>query len=143
MGFQLPPLPPPLWAHPGARSYRIHMPRDATVVTACEDAGCDQWANGWDTVCDLATPEGRMVADLIRSGRSGRTYRELDSADKARMVIFRFDSRQRCFREHRSRPGRALVMRGGRVLREHVSLADLAEDYTEHVGRLADQEQRG
>jgi hypothetical protein len=141
MGF-LGPLPPPLWQSDN-RNYRIHMPRDRTVAAACEDVDCDQWRNGWETICDLDTPEGRMVADMIRSGQSGRTYRELAAPADARVIVFRFDSGQRCFREHRTRPGRLVVQRRGRILREHTSLADLAEDYTEHTGRLAEQEKRG
>jgi len=133
---------PGLWMSDN-RNYRVHMPHDTTVVAACEDVGCDQWANGWETVCDLDTQEGAMVAEVIRSGRSGRTYREMRTAANVRLVIFRFDSGQRCFREHRTRPGRLAVQRRGRTLREHASLADLAEDYTEHVGRLAEQEKRG
>lgn len=135
-------LPPPLWQSDN-RNYRIHMPHDRTVIAACEDVGCDQWLNGWETICDRDTPEGRLVAEMIRSGNSGRTYREVGTAPDSRVIIFRFDAHQRCFREHRTRPGRLVVQRRGRVLREHVSLGDLAEDYTEHVGRLAEQEKRG
>lgn len=125
------------------RDYRVHMPPDIRVVTACETFGCDNWRFGWDIPCDLDTQQGREAAELIRSGRTGRTYRELSGSPRARFIIFRFDSGQRCFDEHRTRPGRVMVMRGGRIIREHASLADLAEDYTEHVGRLAEQTERG
>lgn len=141
--LRLPPLPPPLWSHPGARAYRVHMPHDTTVIAACEDIGCDQWRGGWDTVCDLDTAAGAEVAGWIRSGGSGRTYRELGRPPDATVVIFRFEAGQRCFREHRTRPGRLLVHQRGRIAREHASLADLAEDYTEHIGRLAEQQERG
>lgn len=141
MGF-LPRLPPPLHGHQGARVYRIHMPHDITVVAACEDAGCDQWRSGWVTECDESTKEGALVAHWIRSGQSGRTFREL-AVVAGQPAVFRFDSGQRCFREHRTRPGSLLVHQGGRVAREHVSLSDLAEDYTEHTGRLAGQQERG
>ena len=123
------------------RDYRVHMPADVTVVAACEDVGCDQWARGWETVCDLSAKDGAMVAMLIRSGQTGRTYRELPALPGG-PVIFRFAPHQRCFREHRTRPGRMLVRQDGRTVREHVSLGDLAEDYTEHVGRLAGQQER-
>src|SRR6266704_1701658 len=112
------------------RDYRVHMPPDRTIVTACEDFGCDNWRYGWEIPCDLDTPAGRMAAALIRSDDTRRTYRELGGD---RMVVFRFDAHQRCFDEHRTRPGRALVMRRGRIIREHSSLADLAQDYTEHT----------
>lgn len=139
--FSTGPPPPGVWTHRDGRSYRIHMPHDTTVKAACEDVGCEQHRNGWDTVCDLTTPDGRMVAEMIRSGKSGRTYREIDPT--ARMVIFRFDSGQRCFAEHRTRPGFLQVYSGGRPAREHVSLGDLAEDYMEHTGQLAEQQKRG
>ena len=140
----LPPPPPPAWTYPGVRAYRIHMPHDVLVAAACEDVGCDQWRHGWETVCDEADDMGGKVAMLIRSGQTGRAFRELaDVRDGVRVAVFRFDSGQRCFREHRTRAGRLLVHQGGRIAREHASLADLAEDYTEHVGRLAEQEKRG
>ena len=143
MGF-LRQLPPGLWLSDN-RNYRIHMPHDTTVKTACEDAGCEQWAHGWETVCDESTKEGALVANWIRSGQSGRTYREFPPGwhDGKPVSIFRFEGGQRCFREHRTRPGRLLVQRRGRILREHTSLGFLAEDYTEHTGRLAEQEKRG
>lgn len=144
MPLQMPPLPPPLWAHEG-RHYRVHMPKDVTVVAACEEVGCDQWRNGWETVCEEASdPAHATVAMLIRAGKTGRAFTEMhDVRNGVIVTIFRFDSGQRCFTEHRTRPGRLLVMRRGRVLREHTSLADLAEDYTEHAGRLAGQAERG
>lgn len=123
------------------RDYRIHMPADVTVVAACEDVRCDQWLRGWETVCDLSVPEQALVANFIRSGQSGRTFTELASLPGG-PAVFRFESGQRCFREHRTRPGRMLVRQDGRIVREHVSLANLAEDYTEHVGRLAEQQER-
>lgn len=138
----LPPAPP-LWTHPGARAYRIHMPHDLTVVAACEDVGCDQWANGWETVCDEAGDMGGKVAMLIRSGQTGRDFTEFPPGPGGTVTVFRFSPHQRCFREHRTRPGRLLVHQRGRLAREHVSLANLAEDYTEHVGRLAEQQERG
>jgi hypothetical protein len=142
MGFMMPRLPAPLWTQEG-RHYRVHMPHDITIKVACEDAGCDQWRGGWETVCDESTKEGALVANWIRSGQSGREFRELSRAPGSMTAVFRFPARQRCFNEHRTRPGRLLVMRRGRTLREHTSLADLAEDYTEHTGRLAGQAERG
>jgi hypothetical protein len=118
------------------------MPHDLTVVAACEDVGCDQWRNGWETVCDEATDMGGKVAMLIRSGQTGRDFTEMrDLLTGA--TVFRFAPHQRCFREHRTRPGELLVYQRGRKAREHSNLADLAEDYTEHAGRLADQQERG
>jgi hypothetical protein len=83
-----------------------------------------------------------MVANWIRSGQSGRTFRELIVV-AGQPAVFRFDPGQRCFREHRTRPGRLLVYSRGRGVREHSSLRFLAEDYTEHAGLLAAQQERG
>ena len=143
MGF-LRHLPPPLYADRSSRVYRIHMPHDLTVVAACEDVGCDSWRFGWETVCDESDEMQAVVAMTIRAGGSGRTFTELSGTrDGRKVAVFRFDSGQRCFAEHRTRPGRLLVHQGGRVAREHGSLADMAEDYTEHVGQLAEEAQRG
>lgn len=131
-----------LWLERDARAYRIHMPHDVFIAAACEDAGCDSWRFGWETTCDESTETGAMVAAFIRSGQSGRTYRELAAAP-GQPAVFRFDSGQRCFAEHRTRAGRLLVHQRGQLAREHTSLRFLAEDYTEHVGRLAEQERKG
>jgi hypothetical protein len=135
---------PDAWTDRNSRAYRIHMPHDLTVVAACEDVGCDQWRSGWVTECDESAKPGAMVAAWIRSGQCGRTFREAAGTQDGRPVaIFYFDSGQRCFQEHRTRPGRLLVYSGGRGAREHVSLSDLAEDYTEHMGGIAAQQERG
>jgi hypothetical protein len=137
-------LPPPLYADPGARVYRVHMPHDVQVKAACEDVGCDSWRFGWETVCDESDEMQAMLAMGIRAGETGRTFREMSSVrDGRKVAVFRFDAGQRCFAEHRTRPGRLLVHQGGRPAREHASLADLAEDYMEHTGQLAEQQERG
>ena len=121
------------------RDYTVHMPPDRWVKTACEDAGCEQWLFGWESTVDERTPLGHAQARYIRL-QSGRAFREMKAPDG--LTVFRFEPRQRCFAEHRTRPAVLAVAVGGRVLRVHSSLATLAEDYTEHVGRLADQFER-
>ncbi len=123
----------------GTRDYLVRMPRDTTVVAACQDVGCENWRYGWDTLVEENTPLGQAQATYIR-GECGRTFREMKAPDG--LTVFRFEARQRCFEEHRTRPARLLVRSGGQM-REHVSLANLAEDYTEHAGRLAEQAQKG
>lgn len=123
---------------PQTRDYHLHMPMDRWVKLACRDADCDAWRHGWETHVDEATPLGCEQAAYIRL-RSGRTFTERRSGG---LTVFVFEPFQRCFAEHRTRPARLLVHEGGRT-REHVSFADLAEDYTEHTGRLAEQIQRG
>ncbi len=125
---------------PLTRDYRIVMPHDRFVRTACEDSGCDAWRYGWDTLADETTDLGRRQAAYIRT-QSGRAFREMKAPDG--LTVFRFEPGQRCFADHQSRAGRLLVTHGHRLVREHSSLAGLAEDYTEHTGRLADQAQKG
>lgn len=140
------------------RDYRVHMPRDVTVKAACEDIGCEQWRDGWESAIDESTDcrgDPRFLCAWVRGGRmpcgacqaryirsqSGRTFTEARAASG--VTVFRFASGQRCFAEHRTRPARLFVETGGIRLREHTDLRFLAEDYTEHVGRLADQYQKG
>ncbi len=122
------------------RDYVVHMPPDRYFKAACEQVNCEQWLFGWDSLIDERTPLGQAQARYIRV-QSGRTFREMKAPDG--LTVFRFEPRQRCFAEHRTRPVRLAVATGGIVLRTHASLGDLAEDYTEHVGRLADQYQKG
>jgi hypothetical protein len=121
------------------RDYLVRMPRDTTVRAACEHAGCENWLYGWDCLIDEDTALGIAQAAYIRRN-SGRTFTEMKAPDG--LTVFRFQPRQRCFAEHRTRPARLLVRSGGQI-REHVSFSDIAEDYTEHVGRLAELQQKG
>jgi hypothetical protein len=57
------------------------------------------------------------------------------------VTVFRFEPRQRCFAEHRTKPARWLVRGGG--LREHSSMRAWIDDLDEHVGQLEDQLRRG
>jgi hypothetical protein len=119
------------------RDYVLLMPRDTTVVAACADVGCSSWLYGWETHVDEATPLGGEQARYIRH-MSGRTFTELKSGG---LTVFRFGPRQRCFAEHRTRPGRYLVRGGG--VREHAWLGDWIEDAAEHVTMIEDQRARG
>lgn len=120
------------------RDYLVRMPPDTTVVAACHEVRCEAWQSGWDTIVDERTPLGQDQAAYIRQ-RSGRTFRELGTPDG--VTVFRFESRQRCFAEHRTKPARWLVRGGG--LREHSSMRGWIDDLDEHVGQLEDQLRRG
>lgn len=143
MGFSIGQLGPDAWRDPNSRAYRIHMPHDLTVVAACEDVGCLQYAIGWDTVLDESTEMGALTAAWFRSGQTRRSFTELGVSAELGGTVFHFDSGQRCFNEHRTRPGQLLVYSGGRRVTEHTSLRFLAEDYTEHMGGVAGQLERG
>lgn len=89
-----------------ARAMTVHQilsPTDRLIPAACEQVGCLKWRRGWTATYDEATPEGARAAALVRSGRHRRTFRELPRTGGT-LVAFRFDSGQRCFAEHRTRP---------------------------------------
>lgn len=124
---------------PATRDYIVRMPRDTSVVAACHEVRCEAWQFGWETLADEGTPLGREQAAYIRR-MSGRTFTE-HRAEGGRMTVFRFEPRQRCFAEHRTRPARWLVRGGG--VREHAGMRDWIDDLDEHVGRLEDQLRKG
>jgi hypothetical protein len=128
------------------KSYVIISPRDTTVRTACEAAGCMAWRNGWESAVDEATPLGKAQAAYIRE-KSGRTFREQRSA--AGLSVFRFEPHQRCFTDHRTRPER-FIERGGdwrgnpRGERHvHARAADWQESSAIHQDRLIAAIKRG
>jgi hypothetical protein len=128
------------------QTYEIRAPRDVRLRSACEQTGCSAWRQGWESVIDESTPLGRDQAAYIR-GQSGRTFRE--QRTEAGLTVFRFESGQRCFAEHRTRPDIYLVRDGdwrgnptGR-LRQHTRPEDWVEDMGEQLGRVADQQRQG
>lgn len=129
------------------QTYSITQPRDATVKAACEQVSCAAWRFGWDSVIDESTEQGKNQAFYIRK-YSGRTFREMKRGDG--LTVFRFESGQRCFAEHQTRPELYAVRDGdcargnptGQV-RRHARAADWVEDFGEHQLRLVDQQQKG
>jgi hypothetical protein len=136
------------------RDYVVRMPKDRWVKAACEQVRCDNWLYGWDTLLDERTPEGRDAAQWIRSGASGRDFRELGAADGG-VTVFRFSPHQRCFTEHRTRPASWLVRAGRQVngqpvaearpqvVARHSGMSGWIDDLDNHVGQLADRLQKG
>lgn len=126
------------------QTYQIVAPPDATVVAACEQVGCAAWENGWDTVIDESTPLGADQARYIRT-EARRTFRELRRADG--LTVFRFDSRQRCFAEHRTRPEIYVVKdgdwRAAQNVRRHSNADDWVDDFRNHQDELATRLERG
>lgn len=121
---------------PATRDYRIRLPKDTTVRAACEQVRCANWLHGWDVVLDEREPAKKSAAAWIRSGQSGRTFRELPGGGE--VAVFRFEPHQRCFEEHRTRPVRFLA--GGQ---RRADMAEWIDDLDNHVGQLAGQLQRG
>lgn len=127
------------------KTYQALAPTDQTVIAACATVGCAAWRHGWDTVVDEETEFGRRQAKFIRQG-SKRTFREVRNA--VGLTVFRFDTGQRCFADHHTRPAVYLVRRGDwrgnlGVTREHVGPGDWVEDFAEHQDHLADRLKQG
>lgn len=128
------------------QTYSITQPRDTTVRAACEQVGCEAWRQGWQSLIDERTDLGKQQATYIRT-QSGRTFRERRTGSG--LTVFEFDSGQRCFAEHKTRPQLFAVRDGdwrgnptGRS-RQHTRPQDWVEDFGEHQQRIADQQQKG
>lgn len=124
-------VPPALPAE-HMQTYRILSPPDTVMVAACKAVGCAAWRNGWDTTVDESTELGQAQAQYIRS-RARRTFREYRTT--AGLTVFRFESGQRCFAEHKTRPEIFAVTGGdwrgnprGTPPRRHTRPVDWVED---------------
>lgn len=131
-------------------TYAIRAGRDGTVVSACRDVGCQNWAHGWETTVDEGTDLGKAQAAYIRQ-KSGRDFTELRIGTVANpgLTVFRFAAFQRCFTEHRTRPDVFLRRDGDfrgnptQQVHRHKRAQDWIEDFQEHEGSLADERQKG
>lgn len=126
-------------------TFSVSQKTDTQVRTACEDAGCEAWANGWETVVDESTELGRAQASYIRN-QSMRTRREMRSGD---LTVFRFEPHQRCFSEHKTMPQRWTRRHGdfrgnpsgnGRVFDRPDQWVD---EFATHQEEIADLVRRG
>lgn len=127
-------------------TYSISMPPDTGLKFTCQEVGCEYWRDGWETTVDEAADLGKAQASYIR-WQSGRTFKETRTGDG--LTVFRFESHQRCFKDHDTLPDLFVVRDGdwrgnptkrGRV---HANGLDWAEDFIEHEGALADIRARG
>lgn len=145
------------------KTYQVTSPLSThTRPGTCEEAGCEHWANGWQTVVDERTDLGMGQAAYIRAEMNDvrkpgqpkpgqRWYYE--SRDDAGRTVFRFDAGQPCFRasEHRVSLDRPefFVVRGGDwrthtgLIRRHHNGAEWVEDFAGHQDRLATLMERG
>jgi hypothetical protein len=127
------------------QTYSIFSPSDRLVQAACHEVGCPAFIHGWETPIDERTELGVQQAAYIRT-QSGRTFKESRTAEG--LTVFRFDSGQRCFQEHQTRP-EVYTTRPGDwrgtfgATRQHASAADWVEDFGEHQQTLADAIERG
>lgn len=128
------------------QTFSVRTRSDQLVRTVCEESGCPAWRQGWESVIDESTPLGREQAVYIRA-QSGRTFRETRTA--AGLTVFRFESGQRCFADHSTRPELYLVRDGdyrgnptGRQ-RQHTRPTDWVEHMQEEIGRFNEDRRRG
>ena len=137
---------PQMAGPPGAyQTYAVHSPQDTTIAAACEQVGCERRRDGWVSPIDEGTDMGRAQATYIRRS-SGRTFTERRGGDG--ITYFAFESGQRCFEEHRTRPERFGTWAGDvrerlSATRWHVTAGDWLDDFGAHQQRIADQIERG
>lgn len=128
------------------KTFSVQQQPDLMVRTACEQADCEAWLNGWRTFVDESTALGKAQAEYIRH-KSGRTFKE--QRDLGGMTVFTFDSKQRCFTEHKTRPQRFGVRHGDwrgnpdGWTRTHQSATEWLEDFSEHQQKVAADRARG
>lgn len=126
------------------QTWSVKSRPDKQVKTVCEQVGCAQWRNGWESVIDESTELGRQQAAFIRG--SLRTFKEQRTA--AGLTVFRFEPYQRCFADHQTMPEKYLVRGGdyraavGKV-RVHTRASDWIEHVQQHMGRLLDERGKG
>ncbi|MFD5631584.1 hypothetical protein [Streptomyces sp. NPDC127072] len=140
--FRLPPRGPVQAYH----TFSVRSRPDQAVRTVCEEVSCAGWREGWESAIDESTDLGKAQAAYIRT-QAGRTFRELRTA--AGLTVFRFESGQRCFADHKTRPELYLVRDGdfrgnptGRR-REHTRAADWVDHMQEEFGRFDADRHRG
>lgn len=128
------------------QTFSVRSRPDQAVRTVCERVGCAAWRQGWDSTVDERTDLGAQQAAYIRH-QSGRTFREMKTATG--LTVFRFESGQRCFAEHKTRPELYLVRDGdsrgnptGRS-RVHTRAEDWVEHMQEEFGRFTEDRRRG
>jgi hypothetical protein len=137
---------PPQGPREAYQTFTVRSRPDRQLKSACERAGCVAWRYGWESVIDESTDLGKQQAAYIRQ-TAGRTFKEQSTA--AGLTVFRFESGQRCFAEHQSRPELYLVRDGdfrgnptGRR-RVHTRPADWVEHMQEEFGRFDEDRRRG
>lgn len=94
---RIPPALPPA----AMKSYVISAPLATHWNTVtCEDAACEHYAIGWDSLIDERTQLGQRQANYIRT-QSGRGFTE--EREATGITRFHFEPGQRCFAQHRAR----------------------------------------
>lgn len=144
------------------KTYRMLRPVETHFQrVTCEAIDCDHYRDGWATFVDESTSEGMEQAHYIRNG-SGRSFTEhrgmkvpgVDGAaqftlaitDQGPLTVFTFDAGQKCFIPHRDliedMEPIGLVLDGvwnnpTGLIRQHQSMDDWADDFSNHQDKIA------
>lgn len=129
------------------RTFQIVTPQTEEFwePATCEEVGCEQFLNGWDT----RLPVGSDLVDVVRSSNRPYTQRLEDG-----VVVFTFAPGLPCFRAatHRlrlERPSLFVVKDGDwrgnptGQSRQHARPEDWVEDFKESVQDSAELKERG
>lgn len=147
------------------RTYEVRMPKATHHRPAtCAEVGCDARTNGWVTVADERTEQGRLVASKVRTvsrpvGASlapavaARVRRYVEHRRPDGTTEFMFPAGQECFAAHTvtlDRPALYVVRDGdirgnprGTPEHRHVRGADWVEDSALHQQAIQLAHQRG
>lgn len=99
---------------PRNQQFKIKMLREGATRMTCREADCQQYENGWMTILDESTDQGKAGAHYIRK-ESGRHFIAFQSEEATNhlgfagmtiapgMTVFKFFPGQTCFREHLDR----------------------------------------
>lgn len=145
--FRIPPALPAA----AMKSYTISMPASTHWRPAtCEEAGCTQFLNGWQTSVDESTDLGQKQAHYIRHDR---TRRHTEGHHGLGMTVFTFEAGQACFGAHRVRTGRPerFIEHGGDWRgnplglppRVHASPDNWVESFQENLDGIRTAHERG
>lgn len=142
----------PLAGPQAYKTYSVVLPlathwRDAT----CEEYGCEGWKYGFVTTLNLADAQGAILADLIRKGKTGRSFHEQRLTME--LTKFIFPPGTPCFtgghKVRIPRPEKFIVrdgdFRGNPTgnRRIHANGEDWAEDCAIHLDKVNTQRNRG
>jgi hypothetical protein len=132
----------------GPEAYKTYQMKPFTRPATCAEVQCPRQRNGWRSVMDTSTVQGRQQANWIRL-HSGRAF---TFTQQGPVVTFTFAAGQRCFGKHVVVAERDPLCRivGGdfrgnprgdaaRVLRP----ADWVDNFGEHQLTLSEAHKRG
>jgi hypothetical protein len=92
-------------------------------ASSCEEANCRRWTDGWETVFDESTDDGKRGAAYVRSRRHGNQFTEWRQ-ERSSIVTFRFPPHQ---------PNVFCHMRGKHLIRlerpEFFGVRDVTTDF--------------